>query len=166
MTLLDQAQSARLSGANRSNRAPGGFTLIELMIVVAVIGILTAVALPSYLGYVRRGAIQEGLQALSADRVKMEQYFMDNRTYTSGSSACGSGAPGSGQTLDSATAGKFTISCTATATTYTITATGSGTVSGFVYTIDQGNSMHSSITKAGWPSSCSNWISRPGDCTP
>ena len=57
-----------------------GFTLIELMIAVAIIAILAAIAIPSYSEYVRRGRITEAISALSGMRVKMEQYFQDNRT--------------------------------------------------------------------------------------
>ena len=58
-----------------------GFTLIELMIAVAIIAILAAIAIPSYSEYVRRGRVTEAISALSGMRVKMEQYFQDNRTY-------------------------------------------------------------------------------------
>ena len=59
-----------------------GFTLIEVMIVVAIIAILATVALPAYTDYVRRGKIAEGTSALLAMKTKMEQYFADNRSYT------------------------------------------------------------------------------------
>ena len=58
-----------------------GFTLIELMIVVGIMAILASIAIPSYSEYVRRSRITEAVSALSGMRVKMEQYFQDNRTY-------------------------------------------------------------------------------------
>src|SRR2546425_8114960 len=63
---------------------PTGFTLIELMVAVAIVAILAAVALPNYTDYVRRGKIQEATSALLAMRVKTEQYFQDNRQYPTG----------------------------------------------------------------------------------
>ena len=58
-----------------------GFTLIEVMITVVIVAILAAVALPSYRNYQYRGKIPDAVSNLSAKRVKMEQYFQDNKTY-------------------------------------------------------------------------------------
>src|ERR1700730_8393901 len=66
-----------------------GFTLLELMITVAIMGILAAVAYPSYRNYVLRGQIVDATNGLSALRANMERYFQDNRTYVSvGNSPC------------------------------------------------------------------------------
>ena len=60
-----------------------GFTLIEVMITIAIVAILAAVALPNYSAYITRGKIAEATSALLAMRTKMEQYWQDNRTYDS-----------------------------------------------------------------------------------
>src|SRR6267378_8151432 len=103
---------------------PTGFTLIELMITVAIIAILAAVAIPNYTDYVKRGKLTEATSTLLSMRTKMEQYFQDNRSYTT------PGAP----VLAPCTAGSsvpvpplkyFNITCpVTTATQYTIQADG------------------------------------------
>lgn len=114
-------------------RRPAGFTLIELMIVVTVIAILAAVALPAYNDYLRRSKISEAVAGLSDVRVKMEQFFQDNRTYA-GACAAGTVAP------TPASTNNFDFACSnLAATTYTVTATGKGAMLNFVYTIDQNN---------------------------
>lgn len=136
-----------------------GFTLIELLIAVAIIGILAAVALPSYSDYVTRGYLVDATTALSTSRSQMEQYFQDNRTYLE----VGSFSP---PCLNSTNVGKFSVSCVAanvTATAYLITATGSGSVSAFTYTINQTNTQRTTAIKTGWgtvPANC--WIVKKG----
>ena len=58
--------------------AQKGFTLIELMIVVAIIGILASIAIPQYSDYVKRGKAAEATSNLATLRIKMEQCFQDN----------------------------------------------------------------------------------------
>jgi type IV pilus assembly protein PilE len=59
-----------------------GFTLIELMITVAIVGILAAIALPNYSEYVKRASRAEAVASLLDAANKEEQYFVDNREYT------------------------------------------------------------------------------------
>ncbi|MFY8283553.1 type IV pilin protein [Pseudoalteromonas sp. SSMSWG5] len=65
----------------KSNKNQLGFTLIELMITVAILGIIASVALPSYFEHVKRTARSEAITALLDIANKQEQYFADNRQY-------------------------------------------------------------------------------------
>ena len=141
-----------------------GFTLIEMMIVVAIVGILAAIALPQYNDYVRRSKITEATAKLADHRVRMEQYFLDNRTYSSGGTACGVPDP-------SYTSGKdaFQVTCTgASATAYLVTATGqaAGGMSGFAYTIDQANNRVTTAVPSGWTKTATCWtLRKDGSCS-
>ena len=139
-------------------KVSSGFTLIELMITVAIIGILAAVAYPAYTDYLIRGRIPDATSALSAKRVQMEQWFQDNRSYDTAT-------PAPACVDDAMTSRFFTFSCdNLTATTYTIVAVGIGPMVGFDYTINQANAKASAITAAGWanpnPNNC--WATKRG----
>jgi len=66
-----------------------GFTLIELMIAVAIVGILAAIAVPNYSEYVKRASRAEAASALLDAANKQEQYFVDNRAYSTSFSDLG-----------------------------------------------------------------------------
>jgi len=70
-------------------RFGAGFTLIELMITVVVIGILASIAVPSYMQYMERGKRAEGKAALEAAAQMMERSFSINNTYPSTLAAAG-----------------------------------------------------------------------------
>ena len=73
--------SRRFKAAPASARASAGFTLIELMITVAIIGILAAVAYPSYTSYIRKGKRATAQSALMDLASKEQTYLLDRRLY-------------------------------------------------------------------------------------
>lgn len=135
-----------------------GFTLIELLVVMVIIGVLTMIAMPSYNNYMIRGRIPDATSNLASKRIKMEQFFQDNKTYVGGT----------GCNLDTTSSQYFSFSCpvAATNTTYSIVATGTGSMAGFSYTIDQTNTRTSAITapaNSSWiANSSSCWITKQG----
>lgn len=104
-------------------RHQAGFTLIEVMIVVAIIGILSAVVYPSYVEYVKRGQRSEARTALLEAQQYMERYYAANSRYTS--DAAGSVSPALPVRLQNVPANspRYTLSVAATLNAYTLTAT-------------------------------------------
>jgi type IV pilus assembly protein PilE len=149
-------------------RVARGFTLIEVMITVAIVSILAAVALPSYTQYVTRSKIIEATSNLSDMRTRLEQYFLDVRQYPGACIAPAGGPAPAGSIYLPASSKYFAVTCALTATTYTVTATGtaSGGMNGFVYTIDQANNRRTTGLPSGWAGTGSTcWVSRKsGDC--
>lgn len=148
---------------NKFAKPMRGFTLIELMTVIAIISILAAIAIPQYNRYVIKSKLIEAPATLSDFRVKMEQYYQDNRNYgTAGASPCGVANP----------VGKFfTYSCTVGATdqTYTVTATnaatgGLGAAGSYVYTLNESN-VQQTTNLAGVASTLNCWATTPGQTT-
>jgi type IV pilus assembly protein PilE len=145
-------------GTRRANR---GFTLIEVMIAVAVVAILAALALPSYRNYVIRGNIPEATSRLLTKQVQMEQWFQDQRTYV--------GGPGC--TTDTTSSNLFDFRCNdgsdaVTATAYIITAVGKGSMNGFKFTVNQAGAKTTRAVPSGsgWsaPSPNNCWTTRKG----
>lgn len=129
-------------------RVAAGFTLIEVMITVAIIGIIATIAMPAYTDYVTRGRLAEAHSTLADMRVRLEQFYQDNRTYA-GAPAC------------TATTGQhFAFSCTGTldATQFTAQAQGLG----FIFTINQNNVRATPTAPAGWTTSNPCWVTRKG----
>ena len=153
-------------------RRQQGFTLIELMIVVAVIGLLSMIALPAYNDYVTRGKLQEATSQLADLRVKQEQWYMDNRKYSGAATVCGVGAV----PVAPPAVKYFTYSCLSAAAnatgdqTYVVTATGDPAqgMGGFNFTIDEANNKATVITaasaaaNAGWFGAPTCWVQKKG----
>lgn len=105
-----------------------GFTQLEVQIVITLVGISAAIALPSYRGYVRRSALTDAIDGLSSFRLRMEQSSNNNGNY--GVGACCVGPPAS--TANFAFAGTLTNAGQG----YIASAIGSGRMAGYSLTED------------------------------
>lgn len=153
-----------------------GFTLIEVMIVVAIIGILAAIAIPAYNDYVLRSKLVEAANQLSADRVAMEQFYQDNRSYATVAAGFPTPCAGGGANdFSTAVLTGFTMSCQLQTVNgiagYLITATGGKipSTAGAKYTIDNYNTQTTVSPPTVWlpapvPNNC--WMMKRGQtCT-
>lgn len=130
-----------------------GFSLIELLIVVAIIGILAGVAVPAYNDYVVRAKFTEASGHLSDLRVKMEQYYMDNRRYSTTAAGGTCGIPG-GNAPTVGGARYFDYTCASAAPnaagdqTYVLTAAGRADqgIAGISFTVNQSNARATTVT--------------------
>jgi type IV pilus assembly protein PilE len=160
----------RSAGARRA----AGFTLIELMIAVAIVAVLTSIAYPSYRNYVLRGQVIQLTNGLSATSANMERYFQDNRQYNS------VGAPVPMSPCDPANTTNypiiyptFKITCVLNNPTnpgFILTAAGNsnGPIAGFSYTINQAGTQGSTVgtpAPTSWQITCtSTWETKAGSC--
>ncbi len=91
-----------------------GFTLVELVVVVTIVGVLAAFAIPQYQGYTRRSNRTDGRAALMVAVQQVERYRSTNMTYV-------------GATIDASSEyGLYSLALAATADTFTVTATATG----------------------------------------
>ena len=90
-----------------------GFTLIELMIVVAIIGVLSAVAIPQYQNYVARAQVSEGFSFLGSGKMAVAEYYNENGSFPANNATARLGAANTiiGKYVGSVTvdAGKLTV---------------------------------------------------------
>jgi type IV pilus assembly protein PilE len=141
-----------------------GFSLIELMVTVAIVGILSAIALPAYTDYLVRGRLVQATSTLAGWRVKMEQFYQDNRTYTN---ACVAGSAA----VTPAPTDFFTFACVPSVDgqSYQLSATGQASLAGFQYTVDQSNAMATNVSglaaSNNYASSATCWVrKKPNQC--
>jgi len=162
--------------ANPARTRLAGFTLIELMITVAIIGILVAIALPAYTNYVTRGRLVAMTNQLTAYRTAMEQYYQDNRSYSTVNSITSPCTDSTNwvKSWGSNSTGYFSLACAIDTTkaypNYVLTATGtSGSINAAAYTVDQSNNMATTSFPTSWgglanlPSNHGCWLMKKGD---
>ncbi len=135
-----------------------GFSLVELMIALAVAAIIAAFAIPSYRDHLQRSNVPEATSGLLLTAMRLEQYYQDNRSYLNGQ-VCGVPLP---------QARRFSFSCTSTADgqTFLLTATGvdQESMAGFTFTLDHSGTARTTALPAAWgsvPRDC--WITRRGN---
>jgi type IV pilus assembly protein PilE len=110
----------------RSPRAQRGFTLIELLVTVVVIGILAAIAYPSFTGSVRKSRRADAIEAMNRIQQAQERYRSNNATYAAAAQLSTAWPTGLGQSANS-TSGYYTVATAVTAAAsnvaYSVTAT-------------------------------------------
>ena len=99
-----------ISGMHRKN---AGFTLTELMIVVAIIGILAAIAIPAYQDYTIRAQVAEGFSLASSAKTGIAEFWQDNGTWPTNNTSAGLSSPAS-------ISGKYAQSVTISGNTITV----------------------------------------------
>lgn len=137
-----------------------GFTLIEVMVTVAIIGILSAVAYPSYRDYVLRGQLVDATNGLSTLRAQMERHFQDNRSYAT----VGAFTTPCAGAAETRTFNNFVVSCsgTPTDTAFTLQAVGSGPANGFTFTVTQQDVRATTAAPTGWNTCATGWMTKKG----
>jgi type IV pilus assembly protein PilE len=146
-----------------------GFTLIELMIAVAIVGILTAVAYPAYRNYVLRAQIAQATTGMSEMGANLQRYFQDTQQYSSVSNASAPQSPCPSTQPATPNYGSFYVYCLQlTPFTFLMMAVGSGQTAGFTYFLNNFNVHASSVTApapSAWQTSCSSsWEIKAGVC--
>jgi len=121
-----------MTHANPTRRRSGGFTLIELMVVIGVVAVLGSIAVSTYRSYILRTNRTDGRMALLAIQVAQEKYFLQNNQYAQDIATVIAAPPaglGINLTAGGVTIGGFyTLSFSAvTANTYTLQAVATGT---------------------------------------
>ncbi len=146
----------RLPGGTAGAGAGGqwGFTVIELMIVLAVAAILSTIVLPSYSLYAARARVLPGLTKLDLYGAHMDQHFLDLSSYA-GAGGCGVPVPPDDE--------HFSYRCRLAGRGYLATATGQGLLAGYQYSIDQAG-MRMTLSHPNGAPAVRCWSIRGGTC--
>lgn len=133
-----------------------GFTLVELMITIAIVGILSAVALPAYDNYVVQSKIPESFKVMTEFALKMEQSYQDNNNY--GGVNCSIASP---------TSDNYTYACTTNSVGqgFTIESTGVNKLAGYSFSLTEAEvkTTLSFIDQADLTKKC--WYRKVGSCS-
>jgi len=127
---------------SRIRRKDKGFTLIELMIVVAIIGILAAIAIPNFMNYQCKAKQSEAKSNLGTIRTTQEAYYAENNHYTAVLSAAGFKPVGKALYDYSAATGSDAFTASAIANT-----NAGSKHSGDAWTIDNLGALGSAVNK-------------------
>lgn len=139
-----------------------GFTLIEVMVTVAIIAILAGVAMPSYSAYIQRSKVPVAFDGLSSYATRMEQRYQDTGCYAGACSPMGTTCG----VTPLPTPANFTVTCELLTVNgqagqgFKATATGSGPVAGYTFTINHAGARATTAHPKGANTSC--WSSKGG----
>lgn len=109
-----------------------GLTLIEVMVTVALVGIIAAVAVPNYASYMLRSRVPTGLDQLGSMATRLEQFYQDTGNYGAGSCGNGMAMP----TPDNYSQIVCVLSLGGQGFDLTLTGASGGSLSGFTYTVN------------------------------